>query len=71
MEKAALAVVRQIRDERAGLLGIIVPFAHDRAERHLEDQILATWAGAAATVADPLDPIILQETLADVLAGAR
>ena len=37
----------------------------------VQDDWLATWAGAAATVADPLDPIILQETLADVLAGAH
>ena len=36
----------------------------------VQDDWLATWAGAAATVADPIDPIILQETLADVLRGA-
>jgi len=32
---------------------------------------LAAWAGAAAVVADPIDPIILQETVADVLRGAK
>ena len=35
-----------------------------------QDEWLATWAGAAATVSDPIDPIILQETVADVLRGA-
>ena len=36
-----------------------------------QDEWLATWAGAAAVVADPIDPIILQETVADVLCGAK
>ena len=35
-----------------------------------QDEWLATWAGAAATVSDPIDPIILQETVADVLREA-
>lgn len=34
-----------------------------------QDDWLATWADAAATVARPLDPIRLQETVASVLAG--
>ena len=36
-----------------------------------QDEWLATWAGASAIVADPIDPIILQETVADVLRGAK
>ena len=35
-----------------------------------QDEWLATWAGATATVSDPIDPIILQETVAEVLRGA-
>ncbi|WP_331394275.1 hypothetical protein [Actinomyces polynesiensis] len=34
-----------------------------------QDDWLAAWAGAAATIPDPLDPIVLQETLAAVLKG--
>ena len=34
-----------------------------------QDDWLAAWAGATATVPDPLDPIVLQETLAAVLGG--
>lgn len=34
-----------------------------------QDDWLATWAGAAATVPEPLDPITLQETVAAALAG--
>lgn len=36
-----------------------------------QDSWLATWAGAAATISDPLDPIELQETVADLLHKAR
>jgi len=35
-----------------------------------QDEWLPPWAGAAATVSDPIDPIILQETVADVLREA-
>ena len=34
-----------------------------------QDDWLAAWAGATATVPDPLDPVVLQETLAAVLEG--
>lgn len=34
-----------------------------------QDDWLASWAGATATIPDPLDPIVLQETLAAVLEG--
>ena len=36
-----------------------------------QDEWLATWAGAVAAVADPIDPIILQETVADILREAN
>lgn len=36
-----------------------------------QDDWLATWAGGAATVPDPLDPLTLQETVADLLASGR
>lgn len=36
-----------------------------------QDDWLASWAGGAAAVPDPLDPIVLQETVARVLASAR
>ena len=36
-----------------------------------QDDWLATWAGGAAAIPDPLDPIVLQETVARVLASAR
>lgn len=36
-----------------------------------QDEWLATWSGAVAWVADPLDPLTLQETLAAVLDGAQ
>lgn len=32
-----------------------------------QDDWLAAWAGGAAAVPDPLDPIVLQETVAQVL----
>lgn len=35
-----------------------------------QDDWLATWAGAAATVAAPFDPLTLQETVARVLRTA-
>ena len=35
-----------------------------------QDEWLATWAGATATVSDPIDPIVLQETVAEVLRRA-
>ena len=34
-----------------------------------QDDWLATWAGGAAAIPDPLDPVVLQETVAAVLAG--
>jgi len=34
-----------------------------------QDDWLATYAGAAATVPEPLDPIVLQETVTAALAG--
>ena len=32
-----------------------------------QDDWLAQWSGAAATVPEPIDPIVLQETLARLL----
>ncbi len=36
-----------------------------------QDDWLATWAGGVAAVPEPIDPIVLQETIAAVLAGDR
>ena len=36
-----------------------------------QDDWLASWAGACATVPDPLDPLVLQETIAEALRGAK
>ena len=46
---------------------------HAHAERHGAHAAgrQDVRVGAAAVVADPIDPIILQETVADVLRGAK
>ena len=36
-----------------------------------QDDWLASWAGACATVPDPLDPLVLQETIAEALRGVK
>lgn len=36
-----------------------------------QDDWLATWAGGAAAIPDPLDPLTLQETVADLLTSGR
>lgn len=36
-----------------------------------QDEWLATWAGGAAAIAEPIDPIILQETVAEILRNRR
>ena len=64
-KEGGMSIAQDLRETRDDVPPVIFLTAR------VQDDWLATWAGAAATVADPLDPIILQETLADVLAGAR
>ena len=64
-KEGGMSVAQDLRETRDDVPPVIFLTAR------VQDDWLATWAGAAATVADPLDPIILQETLADVLAGAH
>lgn len=35
-----------------------------------QDDWLASWAGGAAAIPDPLDPLVLQETIAQLLENA-
>ncbi|MCI1641016.1 MAG: hypothetical protein LKI58_03035 [Actinomyces sp.] len=58
-----------IARELSGILDSVPPVIILTARQ--QDDWLATWAGAAATVPEPLDPIVLQETVASVLAGDR
>ena len=64
-KEGGMSIAQDLRETRDDVPPVIFLTAR------VQDDWLATWAGAAATVADPLDPIILQETLADVLAGAH
>ena len=63
-KEGGMSVAQDLQETRDDVPPIIFLTAR------VQDDWLATWAGAAATVADPIDPIILQETLADVLRGA-
>ena len=63
-KEGGMSVAQDLQETREDVPPII--FLTARAQ----DEWLATWAGAAATVSDPIDPIILQETVADVLRGA-
>ena len=64
-KEGGMSIAQDLRETRDGVPPIV--FLTARAQ----DEWLATWAGAAAVVADPIDPIILQETVADVLRGAK
>ena len=64
-KEGGMSIAQDLRETRDG--GPPIVFLSARAQ----DEWLATWAGAAAVVADPIDPIILQETVADVLRGAK
>ena len=59
-KEGGMSVAQDLRETRDGVPPIV-----------FLTEWLATWAGAAAVVADPIDPIILQETVADVLRGAK
>ena len=63
-KEGGMSVAQDLQETREDVPPIIYLTAR------VQDDWLATWAGAAATVADPIDPIILQETLADVLREA-
>ena len=62
-KEGGMAVAREI----LGTLDDVPPIIILTARQ--QDDWLASWAGAAATVAEPLDPIALQETIAAGLAG--
>ena len=64
-KEGGMSIAQDLRETRDGVPPIV--FLTARAQ----DEWLATWAGASAVVADPIDPIILQETVADVLRGAK
>lgn len=64
-KEGGMSVAQDLQETRDGVSLIV--FLTARAQ----DEWLATWAGATAVVADPIDPIILQETVADVLRGAK
>lgn len=63
-KEGGMSVAQDLQETREDVPPIIYLTAR------VQDDWLARWAGAAATVADPIDPIILQETLADVLREA-
>ena len=64
-KEGGMSVAQDLRETREGVPPIVFLTARP------QDEWLATWAGAAAVVADPIDPIILQETVADVLRGVK
>lgn len=64
-KEGGMSIAQDLRETRDGVPPIVFLTARP------QDEWLATWAGAAAVVADPIDPIILQETVADVLRGAK
>ena len=64
-KEGGMSIAQDLRETRDGVPQIV--FLTARAQ----DEWLATWAGAAVVVADQLDQIILQETVADVLRGAK
>ena len=63
-KEGGMSVAQDLQETRDGVPPIIFLTARP------QDEWLATWAGATATVSDPIDPIILQETVAEVLRGA-
>ncbi len=64
-KEGGMSVAQDLRETRDGVPPIVFLTARP------QDEWLATWAGAAAVVADPIDPIILQETVADVLRRSQ
>ena len=64
-KEGGMSIAQDLQETRDGVPPIIFLTARP------QDEWLATWAGATATVSDPIDPIILQETVADVLRGAK
>lgn len=64
-KEGGMSVARDLLETREGVPPMV--FLTARAQ----DEWLATWAGAVAAVADPIDPIILQETIADILREAN
>ena len=61
-KEGGMSIAQDLRETRDGVPPIVFLTARP------QDEWLATWAGV---VADPIDPIILQETVADVLRGAK
>lgn len=64
-KEGGMSIAQDLRETRDDVPPIVFLAARP------QDEWLATWAGASAVVADPIDPIILQETVADVLRGAK
>ena len=64
-KEGGMSVARDLLETREGVPPMV--FLTARAQ----DEWLAAWAGAVAAVADPIDPIILQETVADILREAN
>ncbi|WP_055481833.1 response regulator transcription factor [Sphaerimonospora mesophila] len=64
-----MGICRQAKDEVHDCPPIVLLIARR------DDRWLANWSGADAVVAQPLDPVVLAETVADLmrrrLAGAR
>ena len=61
-KEGGMSIAQDLRETRDGVPPIVFLTARPQDE----------WlASAAAVVADPIDPIILQETVADVLRGAK
>ncbi|WP_115727477.1 response regulator transcription factor [Actinomyces culturomici] len=56
-----------LAQELKNTIGDVPPIVFLTARQ--QDDWLATWAGGAAAIPDPLDPVVLQETVAAVLAG--
>jgi len=63
-KEGGMSIAQDLRETRDGVPPLV--FLTARAQ----DEWLATWAGATATVSDPIDPIVLQETVAEVLRRA-
>lgn len=60
-KEGGMSVAQDLQETREDVPPIIFLTAR------VQDEWLATWAGAAGIVADPIDPIILQETVAQIL----
>ncbi len=62
-KEGGMAIAREVE----GAYSTVPPIVMITARQ--QDDWLASWAGAAATVPEPIDPITLQETLSTALAG--